>query len=165
MGYVEKKKTKKRALIVLAVILIAAGAILLWTFVLSPFDAQAKQGSVIPPGEIAARLQKEADDSMFRIRVNKEPEFETADAQGSLFLENPPDSRYNMHAVVTLRDTGEQVYESEVLYPGGQELRVKLAKPLAPGDYPALVTATALDMETGDVAGSIQTEITLHIKG
>ena len=72
MKYSKRKNTKRGALIVLAAILIAGGAALLWTFVLSPFDAQAQAGTVTSPGEIAARLQKEADDSTFRIKVNKE---------------------------------------------------------------------------------------------
>lgn len=165
MKYRKRKNTKKCALIVLAVVLIAGGADLLWTFVLSPFDAQAQAGTVTSPGEIAARLQKEADDSTFRIKVNKEPEFEMKDAEGSLFLENPADSKYKMHATVIRNDTKEEVYESGILLPGGQELMVKLKKALAPGDYPATVNAEAIDMETGETVGSIQTEITLHIKG
>lgn len=163
-----RRGKRRRRWIIAAVAVLAAvsaSVLLVWWLAAVPFDKDAKEGAVADPGQIAARLQNETDNALFRLKVNAEPYFETGGGEGTLFLENPPDNKLNMKAVLTLDETGETLYESGMLYPGGQELKVKLNKTLAAGEYPATVTATAVDPETEEISGVVQASVTLKIGG
>ena len=134
-----------------------------WLTAFNPFDSNASQGRGSTLEQTRQQLQEEADKSQFRVKVNAEPHFETGDAEGSLFLENPSANVYNMQAVVTLDETGEILYESDVLLPGGQRLKVKLNRALPDGEYPATVTATAIDRTTQQPVGEVKTAIVIKV--
>ena len=78
-------------------------------------------------------------------------------------ISNSIENKFNMEVVVTLED-GSEIYRSSTLTPGQQELTGALSQELSPGTYKALATAYALDRVSGDVVGTVSSEVTIHVE-
>lgn len=107
-------------------------------------------------------LQEQVDASNLRFKINVAPSMQEG-GQIDLLLESSVSNSLDIQAVVTL-DDGRQIYKSPVLPPGGQALYVSLDVELEPGSYPASAVIQAVDPETGEMAGSAQTELTITVK-
>lgn len=132
-------------------------------------------------------LQKTADESAFRFRINSEVTVVQGGTSGSgeeaspipsseaeapysgshqsadWNIINSIENTCNMQVTIT-REDKTVLYESRTLRPGEQELSGMLQTELAPGTYNAEALAKAIDPETGDVLGNVTAEITLLVQ-
>ncbi len=131
-------------------------------FTEDPNVQQHQAISRLTEAEWEALLQEQVDESNLRFKINVAPSMQEG-GQVDLLLESSVSNSLNIQAVVTL-DDGRQAYESPILPPGGQALYVPLDVELEPGSYPASATIQAIDPETGEIAGSAQTELTITVK-
>lgn len=109
-----------------------------------------------------AELQDAANSSNFRVMINTAP---VTDADGNIdwCIMNSVENSYNMQVVITTTD-GTQLYESNVLVPGGEVLTDKPVQNMPAGTYPALAVVYALDRTTGDILGQVEVDIVLTVK-
>lgn len=140
-----------------ALLLIGAGALLWYGGGTDPNrdDPNAapipeRQGMSLP--ELQEELQAQTDASTVRLMIDTRPR--VTDGAAALLLENPVENSMDLQVIITLDEDGEAVYESPALAPGAQILQGELTKELAPGEYPATATFTALDPDTGGAVGS-----------
>lgn len=169
MRFNEKWNTKKAMIVVIIALLIVLFIIL---GVKNIFDQNARKGSMdaLSKEEIRAQLQDEADKSGFRIQINTAPTVQMSTNQeggaqqtADWCIMNSVENTYNMKVVITMED-GTEIYQSNELVPGDQELIGTLKKNLEPGTYALLATATAVDPESGDMAGEASTDLTLTVE-
>lgn len=155
----------------------------------TPFDPNATDNLQKPlsEGDMLRELQKAADESAFRFKIDSEvtivqgvtsgngeevspmPSSEAeAPNSGShqtanWNIINSIENTCNMQVTVTGED-GTVLFESRTLQPGEQELSGALQTELAPGTYNAEALAKAIDPETGEVLGNVTAEITLNVQ-
>lgn len=128
-------------------------------------DRNAKKLSeeVLSREELRAELQRQADGSNFRVKLNTAPVSEdgkTAD----LCVVNSVSNHYDMQVVITAED-GTEVYQSDLLAPGDEVLMAELGSQFQKGTYPATAVAYALDRESGERLGEVTVDITLTVSG
>lgn len=161
--------TKKAALLRIFGIGILLGAVVMVLFLLRTAPLKLDANAVPAPTkgptqqELQAELQRQAEETGFRFRMSTAPQFETGDGPGGLNIANSVENSQNMYVVVTLDATGEELYRSAELPPGGQVLEDKLLLPLTPGDHPATAVCHVLDDKGGE-AGTIETAITITVQ-
>ncbi len=80
-------------------------------------------------------LQELVDENMLGFSLNAKPVFK--DGEATLFLKNDPENKHSFVVSIKLNETGEEVYRSELLPPGGEVIRDSLQKDLKQGEYPA----------------------------
>lgn len=154
----------------LIVAVAAAGALLLWLGVTQAakpsFAVDDKAGAVssLSPEDLQAELQKGVDESTFSFRINSVPEFDDGQSQGNLMIENPTYNTYLMKVQITLNDTGQTVYETDLLKPGTAIALDSLDVPLEKGEYPATAMITAYDADTNGEIGKTAAGLTITIK-
>ena len=136
----------------------------------TPFDPNATNNFQKPlsEGEMLRELQKAADESAFRFKMDSEVTVVEAPDSGShqtanWNIINSIENTCNMQVTVTGED-GTVLFESRTLQPGEQELSGALQTELAPGTYNAEALAKAIDPETGEVLGNVTAEITLNVQ-
>lgn len=155
----------------------------------TPFDPNATDNLQKPlsEGDMLRELQKAADESAFRFKIDSEvtvvqgvtsgngeevspmPSSEAeAPNSGShqtanWNIINSIENTCNMQVTITGED-GTVLFESRTLEPGEQELTGELQTELAPGTYNAKALAKALDPDTGEVLGNVTAEITLNVQ-
>lgn len=186
-----KRRRRRAVLAALIVILLLILGVFLWGRhgPLTPYDPNAVDTPQKPlsEGDMLRELQKAADESAFRFRINSEvtvvqgvttgsgeeaspiPSSEAeAPYSGShqsadWNIINSIENTCNMQVTITGEDK-TVLYESRTLRPGEQELSGTLQTELAPGTYNAEALAKAIDPETGDVLGNVTAEITLLVQ-
>lgn len=172
-----REKRKYKRLIPAATAVIAAALLLwlgmtLWGRHRPEFDSDAIDSAKKPltMEEIQDQIQKEADESGFRFKINTEPRVRTQsnDSTGNVqiadwSITNSIDNICDMSVVITGMD-GTEIYRSRQLKPGEQELTGALLTELAPGSHKAEAAAKVLDPETGEVVGNVTAEMTLHVQ-
>ena len=115
------------------------------------------------PGFLLEELQREADASALRFRINSRPVLR-GDGTADLLIENSLENRGKLRVVLALAN-GREIYASPELPPGGQVLRTPLDPGLEPGEYPVTATVTALNPEDGSPSGQAQVELVLTVEG
>lgn len=165
------KKKRKIWIIVLIIAAAAAAAVILWGSGLiggkAQFVVDDKAGSIseLSPDDLQERLQKGVDESMFSFRINSAPEFENGSAEGNLMIENPTYNMYYMRAQIYLDNTGELVYETDILKPGTAIALDTLDRELQKGEYSATALITAYDANTQEEIGQTAAGLKIDIKG
>ncbi len=153
----EKKKKKHCLLIILLLLLllgIAAGYILLRD---TGEDTGLKAGFL--PGLDAEALQAEVDADSIRIQINSTPVFEDGKSEGSLYIGNPDTNNYDMKVVITLDESDQIIYESELIPPGYYIDYDTLLSAPEPGTHAALAE---IIYYTED--GSVQSQTNIRLK-
>lgn len=80
-------------------------------------------------------------------------------------LDNVTDNTVDMRYTISLEDTGETVYESQLLAPGMSIEAPELTRVLDPGTHSATVTGRGYDPETQrPIGGSIAAKITIIVE-
>ncbi len=122
-------------------------------------DKNAQDGTLKPVAEqIKDQLQEQADKSNFSIQIYGEPEFQNGTSEGYVYISNPETNVYSMSVRIFLDDTGEDIYQSNILKPGESVEKIKLTSNLAKGEYAATAVFTAIDddnTEIGQVAAGL----------
>ena len=140
-----------------------------------PFDSNAVDSSWKPltEGEMMRELQKQADASLFRFKMNTEVTVTADDAgpssrsagsgqKADWDLVNSIENSCNMEVSITGKD-GTALYESRLLQPGEQELTGALKTHLEPGTYEAVAVAKAIDPKSGEVLGNVTAELKVTV--
>lgn len=129
------------------------------------FDKAAKDGMIEgrTEKEIQEILNTVVQEGMFNVSVNPNPSFKNGKSEGNLCIENIKANHYYARVVLTLDETGEEVFESKGLKPGQYIENVKLSKNLKKGIYPATAQFIITDPETLKDIGKVNTQVTLNI--
>jgi hypothetical protein len=113
--------------------------------------------------EIQAELNRVIEEGMFHISINTTPVFPDGESEGNLEIENVPNNHYSMVVQIALQDSGEQVYDSGLIEPNYHIQKDVLETDLDAGEYPAVATFHAYDMETQEEIGSTACELTMYV--
>ena len=113
--------------------------------------------------EIQDELDRVIEQNMFNVSINATPEFINGSSEGELCIENIPGNHFLMSVKITLDETGETIYQTGLIKPNYHITKAKLNRVLPKGEYPATATFTAHDMETGDVEGNVNIQMTIYI--
>lgn len=176
----EKKKKKKLvpiiAIVVALAVLVAAGVY----FVRDRFtrdddlvnlenQVKAELGQLENKSneEIEAALAEVIEEGMIRVSINMNPVFPTGDAEGSLQLENHPNNLYNLRCVITADTNGdgemEEIYHSGLMPINSHIQTDKLEVDLDKGEYDAIATFTAYDVDTDAEVGIVNAQIRISV--
>ncbi|NLW70825.1 MAG: hypothetical protein GX061_07075 [Eubacteriaceae bacterium] len=168
----EEKKPKKNALnIIIAILLIIIGVLLF--LLLSPQiskkknrDPNARLGQYEGKSqeEIQAELNRIVEEGMFNISINPNVTLENGEAEADLRIENIAANHHLMSVVITLDETGEQIYSSGLIEPGYHIQTAPLSRPLKKGYYSATAVFTAYYAEDEKPAGQAAVKINIEVK-
>lgn len=114
--------------------------------------------------EIIEELNKIVEDGMFNISINSDIVFERGDGEGDLRIENIAANRLLMSVQITLDETGEMIYETDIIEPGYYIQTDRLDVILKKGVYPATALFTAYDPDTEEVVGQAGAKVTITVK-
>lgn len=180
----EKKKKKKLvpiiAIVVAATVLVAAGIYFvprLFPDLFSRNDdlvslenqVKAELGQLENKSneEIEAALAEVIEEGMIRVSINMNPVFPTGDAEGSIQLENHPNNLYNLRCVITADTNGdgelEEIYHSGLMPINSHIQTDKLEVDLDKGEYDAIATFTAYDVDTDAEVGIVNAQIRISV--
>lgn len=113
--------------------------------------------------EIEEALNAVVEEGSMAISINMNPVFLNGDAEGTLKIENSPANHYGQRVIITLDDTGEEIYDSGYMPVNSHIQSDKLSVHLDKGEYVATATFTAYDeesqIEVGQAAAKIQISI------
>ncbi|WP_066688325.1 hypothetical protein [Christensenella intestinihominis] len=168
-----KKKSSRKAIIVLVIALIALGTVtgyFIWQNAAGghsrfELDELARDGFFKDksPEDIEALLNQVVSEGMFNISINSNPVFEDGKSEGNLRIENVPNNPYYMTVVITQDDTGEKIYQSKGLKQEQYIENAKLSVELPKGEYPCTAVFTAVDPDTLKEVGTAAAQITIHV--
>lgn len=131
------------------------------------YDSNAAQGQFEGKSkeEIQAALDEEVKKGMMNISIAGSILFADGTSEGEARIENIAANPMDQKVVITLKGSGETVYESAAIAPDQHIQNIKLAKDLDPGEYAAVATFTGYDRETHKQTGQAAAEITLVVEG
>lgn len=131
------------------------------------YDSNAAQGQFEGKSkeEIQAALNEEVAKGMMNISIAASITFPDGTSEGEARIENIAANPMDQKVAITLKDTGETVYESAAIAPDQHIQTIKLSKDLDPGEYAAVATFTGYDCETHKQTGQAAAEITLIVEG
>lgn len=79
-------------------------------------------------------------------------------------LYNPEGNRGYFTFTLKLADTGEVLYQSNMVPPGEKLTRISLNKALPAGDYDAVLAIQVNELQTGAQMNGVESQITIHAK-
>ena len=131
------------------------------------YDSNAAQGQFEGKSkeEIQAALNEEVAKGMMNISIVASITFADGSSEGEARIENIAANPMDQKVVITLKDSGETVYESAAIAPDQHIQAIKLTKDLDPGEYAAVATFTGYDRETHKQTGQAAAEIVLNVEG
>lgn len=170
----EKPSKKKNIVaIVVALLLVLITALLLWqNFGPSKSDARLLEDSIKAQigqledksnDEIKAALDEIIEEGALRICINMNPIFVDGASSGTLKIENHPNNHYNQRVIITLDETGEQVYHSGLMPVNSNIYEDTLDVDLDAGEYEATAVFTAHDVETDAEVGQTIAKICISV--
>ena len=113
--------------------------------------------------EIQAALNEVVAEGNLSISINANPVFPTGDSEGSLKIENGPQNLYGQQVIITLDDTGEEIYDSGYMPVDSHIQTDKLSVDLAPGDYVATAVFTAFDVDSNITVGQAVAKLKITV--
>lgn len=131
-------------------------------------DIKAKLGQLEDKSndEIQAALNEVVEEGNLSISINANPVFATGDSEGSLKIENGPQNLYGQRVILTLDDTGEEVYDSGYMPVDSHIQTDKLEVDLEPGEYAATAVFTAYDEKLdGAMVGQAIAQVRISVLG
>ena len=173
----EKKSKKKWIFLVLAVVVLGAGAAAMnhkYNSSSLPDEEEiaAAEGELIreipegmKEGEYGDLLQQQIEDSMFTINVRSTPVFTNGVSKVVIDIVNNPSNSFPCKVVLELDDSEEEIYRcDDLIYPGQYISEIKLTKSLEKGAYPATLTYFVYDEDGKESIGLIKAGITIAIQ-
>lgn len=129
-----------------------------------PFDSDAvpsdRKETPEDSDAILQQLQKELEESDFRVQINTE--IRVKDNVADLLICNPVENSYDMIVTITGAN-GETYYESGELAPGAQILTAAMEQ-LSPGTFPATATFRAIGPDSAETLGQVTVDLTITVE-
>ncbi|MBV6373109.1 hypothetical protein HIU98_19005 [Enterococcus casseliflavus] len=108
--------------------------------------------------------QEVADANYFTLNISPVAYFEDGESVGDIEIINPGTNVYPISVVITLDETGEEIYQSGAIYPNQEIRKARLMNVLQEGEHSATATIDIYDPETSEKQGSTQAGLMLIIK-
>lgn len=161
----QKRRHRLRMLLLSMVCLVVCFAARVPQRIVFLFDQRSAEGDLagMSEKERLRLLQQASDESQFTFRINARMRFESGDAQGILFIENPKENKSLLKVRITLNEDGRVLYESGYLKPGTGIGKDKLKELLPAGVYKATALFTAYDSKEKE-SGKAQAAIEIIIE-
>lgn len=112
--------------------------------------AGVKAGAIDRGGENDKSEANSNGKSEMTVRINGYPVFADGESKGSLNIENPAVNALCMNVEITLKSTGEVIYDSGAIPPNHYVDKDRLGKVLEKGTYEANAHVTLFDPEYPD---------------
>ena len=113
-----------------------------------------------PGGSAVERVESDMFNYIIATRVT----FRTPEARGNFRIENPADSEHYMSVSIILPETGQELFYTGFIRPGGSRGEAALHLPiLPPGEHECIARITVYDPETFRPRGSKERPIILYI--
>lgn len=154
-----KRNGRKIITIVVVLLLALFAGLFLWNkYGRGPSDGQLLEDAVRAElgqlenksnEEKEAELNRVVEEGSMAIAINLRPVFNDGTSEGSLQIENSPANKYGQEVVITLDETGEEIYRSGLLLPNYHIQTDKLAVDLDAGEYPCTATFYGYDLDIG----------------
>ena len=113
--------------------------------------------------EIQAELDRVVDEGMFNISIAATVMMERGDAPAELRIENVPGNRYLMKVGIVRDDTGERLYETDLIEPNHHIQLDTLDVSLPKGTYECTAVFSAYDPETEEQIGQAAAKMTIQV--
>ena len=165
-----KKKNNKKKVVVVVLLIIVMIIILLLR---GCSESNIQEGALVEgqngmlPGltteEAEAIMQKKADESMFSFDINGTPTFDNGKAKGNVLIANPPYNLFKMKVIITLDETNEVVFKSDMLEPNQYIENAKLSKNLDKGEYEATAVFEGYDLKEEKYQGEFQAGLVIKV--
>ncbi len=167
-------KGKKRALLIIGILLLLALTVGICYFIFTKNTAEADlqyednaTTGIMPGVDIDQRrteLQEILDRSMIAFSINTSPVFQDGTSEGNLLIENPGNNAKLLQIRILIDGTEEEVYATKFLKPGSYIESAKLDKVLEKGSYNATAYFSAYDQETGEYIGQTGAQIVITVQ-
>ena len=163
------RKSRRGVVIALVVAILAIVVAILLALTLCVDEKSRRQGDAgqlegKTDAEIQAELDRVVEEGMFNISVASVVEFENGSAEGDLRIENVPGNRYLMRVTLVRNDTGQQLYQTDIIEPDHHIQRDALDVVLPAGSYECTALFEALDPETEEQVGQAAAVITVNVR-
>lgn len=161
----KKKPTKRITAVIVGLLVLLLTGLLVWSIFFSNADNKRFEDSVVAElgqlenktyEEIQAELNRVIEKGNMSISINANPVFPDGDSKGNLQIENSPANHYAQEVVITLKDTGEEIYRSGLLKPNYHIQNDKLDKDLKAGEYECVASFVAYETSAEDPDDYIQ---------
>lgn len=156
----ENKKKHKIIGIIVLIILLLLGAFIGVRYYMNAHSDGSKLETSIKAelgeldnkttAEIERELNKTVEKSYINMSINANPQFISGDSEGTLLIENIKENNYAQEIVITINDTGEEIYRSGLLLPGYHIEKDFLSVDLDAGNYECTATFIAYDTEIAE---------------
>lgn len=117
--------------------------------------------------EIQAALNEVIEKGNLRISINANPVFYDGNSEGTLMIENHPNNLYNLRCSISsdINNDGktEEIYHSGLMPVNSHIQQDFLSLDADKGEYDAIATFTAYDVDTDEVIGIAQAEICISV--
>ncbi|MDR1665409.1 MAG: hypothetical protein LBR83_10905 [Clostridiales bacterium] len=110
---------------------------------------------------LLAQLQEKMDESAIAFSINARPTIVNTTA--SIFYENPSGNGKDVILSIVDGETGETIYESNLIREGSYIDYITLTREYAPGEYEATAYLTAYNRETREQIGKAAAGLTLEV--
>ncbi len=166
-----EKKGKRRAAFWIGLVVLVACIALAILLALSMCDGKSsRQGSLgqlegKSDAEMQAELNRVVDEGMFNISIASSVAFDGPSAPGERRIENVPGNHYLMKVDIVRDDTGEKIYETDMIEPNHHIQSDTLDASLPAGYYDCTAIFYAFDMETEEPVGQAAAKIVIQMAG
>lgn len=117
--------------------------------------------------EIEAALNEVIEEGMIRVSINMNPVFPDGASEGTLQIENHPNNHYNLRCVITADTNGdgvdEEIYHSGLMPVNSHIQTDVLGVDLEKGEYDAVATFKAYDVDTDAEIGVVVAQIRVSV--
>lgn len=164
-----KKKRKKVVLwiVIIAILICIALAVMLATGMLSPGKSKRQGAAGQLEGktqeEIRAELDRVVDEGMFNISIAANVMMESGNSPAELRIENVPGNRYLMKVDIVRDDTGQKLYETDLIEPNHHIQSDTLDVSLPQGTYDCTAIFSAYDPETEESIGQAAAKMQIQV--
>lgn len=169
-GESDRKRKKRGAAfwigIILAILCAIGAGFLLWSMLGNmPAERQGELGDLasMSDAEIQAGIDDLVAKSMFNISIASQVDFDSGTSEGEWKIENPATNSHLMTVQVVRDDTGETIYETNVIEPNHHITSDVLAVDLPAGSYGCTAKFFALDPQTEQAVGQAAAKITVNV--
>lgn len=150
-----------------AVVIIAIIAVGIFVVMNNRKEKEKPKGNLVVDesnlDDIQAQLDEAVKDGMYRVRMNRDWEFEDGSSPSkNAYVANSETNTKDVYIDVTLNGTEEVVYKSTIIPVGSALKEIVLDKPLPKGNYEGVCTYHLLDEDQNELS-SVSLVVTLNI--